>query len=410
MQRVDVVIVGGGVGGSALGGALAQRGLEVLILERTTEFEDRVRGEWMAPWGVAEAMSLGCYEALVASGGHHLKRHIAYDELAAPEDAAARTIPIDALHPGSPGPLCLEHVRMQNTLIALAAESGANVLRGVHDVTIQAGTSPRVSIRSASEVSDVACRMIVGADGRTSSVRRQLGIPLEEDPVDHLIAGLLIDQCEGWPEDLQAAGKAGDIAYLVFPQGRGQIRLYADFDLADRGRFAGADGAQKLLAAFDMPCVPHSEAIAKARPIGPCRTYPSQDAWTDRVTTEGVVLIGDAAGYNDPIIGQGLSITMRDARFVADLLTSRDPWREELFAPYADERRERMRRLRTVAAYTTRLYARFDESGLAGRRRAFDRIAKEPAKALLALAAFFGPENVPADYFRPGFLDELFGD
>ena len=38
------------------------------------------------------------------------------------------------------------------------------------------------------------------ADGRSSSVRRQLGIPLIEDPVDHLIAGLLIAHADGWPE------------------------------------------------------------------------------------------------------------------------------------------------------------------------------------------------------------------
>ena len=50
MGSVDVVIVGGGVGGSSLGAALAGSGLSVALLERTTSFEDRVRGEWIAPW------------------------------------------------------------------------------------------------------------------------------------------------------------------------------------------------------------------------------------------------------------------------------------------------------------------------------------------------------------------------
>ena len=61
MESFDVVIVGGGLGGSALGGYLANAGLDVLVLERLTEFSDRVRGEWMAPWGAAELKKLGLY-------------------------------------------------------------------------------------------------------------------------------------------------------------------------------------------------------------------------------------------------------------------------------------------------------------------------------------------------------------
>ena len=53
----------------------------MLILERLTEFADRVRGEWMAPWGAAELKRLGLYERFIAAGGHHLSRAINYDEL-----------------------------------------------------------------------------------------------------------------------------------------------------------------------------------------------------------------------------------------------------------------------------------------------------------------------------------------
>ena len=114
MGSVDVVIVGGGVGGSSLGAALAGSGLSVALLERTTSFEDRVRGEWIAPWGVAEAKRLGLYDLLIEKGGHHLSRHVAYDELTRPDDAEANALPIGILHPESPGPLCLEHVTMQH--------------------------------------------------------------------------------------------------------------------------------------------------------------------------------------------------------------------------------------------------------------------------------------------------------
>ena len=47
---------------------------------------------------------------------------------------------------------------------------------------------------------------------------------------------------------------------------------------------------------------------------------PGDDTWTDTPFAAGVVLVGDAAGHNDPIVGQGLSIALRDARMVRDLI------------------------------------------------------------------------------------------
>ena len=408
LNDVDVAVVGGGIGGSALGGFLARAGLRVLILEREIEFSDRVRGEWMAPWGVVELRRLGLYERFIAAGGHHLSRSIQYDELVAPAEAASRTVPINALLPGIPGPLCLEHVVMQNESLAQAIDSGARVLRGVSDVKVTAGARPRVTFVEDAEARSVDARLIVGADGRTSTVRRQLGLTLTEAPLDHLIAGLLVDGAEGWPEDLQAGGKVGDIHYLIFPQGGGQVRLYADFDARDRGRFAGPGGAEKMLSAFAMPCVPHSEAIAAARPAGPCRSYPSQDAWIDVPYVEGAVLIGDSAGYNDPIIGQGLSITLRDARIVGEILTTNDVWSVDRFAPYAEERRERLRRLRASAEFDTILNARFEPQDLERRARAIQRIKADPSLIMPLIAVYVGPENVDAEFFTDAFQSKVF--
>lgn len=52
-QSRDIVIVGGGVGGSALAAVLARQGLPVTVLERELVPIDRVRGEYVPPWGVA---------------------------------------------------------------------------------------------------------------------------------------------------------------------------------------------------------------------------------------------------------------------------------------------------------------------------------------------------------------------
>ncbi|MCH7743232.1 MAG: FAD-dependent monooxygenase [Proteobacteria bacterium] len=407
MDSADIVIVGGGIGGCSLGAKLASSGLTVLILERETEFHDRVRGEWMAPWGVKELMRLDLYDAVMASSGHHISRQISYDELATPEEAERQSIPLN-VYEGVEGPLTIEHVILQNTAITQAAESGCTVKRGVDKLDVTHGSDPRVRYQLNGESLECMCRLIVGADGRTSTVRRQVGLKLEEDPVDHLIVGLLIDNAHEWPEDLQSIGKVGDINYLIFPQGNGKIRLYADYDLANRNRFSGESGAANMLSLFNMACVPNSGAIANATPIGPCRSNPSQDAWVDNPWVEGVVLVGDAAGYNDPILGQGLSVTLRDARIVAEILVQKTEWHSDIFLPYGEERKERLRRLRLTAQYATTMNARFGDEAEATRARARQRIQENPELQTILFAAFLGPEAIDAKYFEPGFQEALF--
>jgi flavin-dependent dehydrogenase len=57
----DIITVGGGLGGVALAKVMAEHGVRVLVLEREKQFKDRVRGEGMFPWEVAEMQALGEY-------------------------------------------------------------------------------------------------------------------------------------------------------------------------------------------------------------------------------------------------------------------------------------------------------------------------------------------------------------
>ena len=45
MERYDLVIAGGGFGGSGLATVMSRAGYRCLVLEKTTEFVDRTKGE-----------------------------------------------------------------------------------------------------------------------------------------------------------------------------------------------------------------------------------------------------------------------------------------------------------------------------------------------------------------------------
>lgn len=406
-QAYDAVIIGGGIGGGALATALARAGKSVLVLEKSTVYRDRVRGEWMAPWGVAEAKRLGLYDALIAAGGHHLSTHRGYGDHLAPSEAEAAQLDMSALVPDVAGPLCLGHPKHCETVEQAARDAGATVLRGANITEVTLGRAPAVTYEHGGATHDARARIVVGADGRGSMVRKAAGIELRRNPTHHLIGGMLIESAHGWDASMQAIGSEGDAHYLVFPQGGGRIRLYLCYPQEQSARFAGAGGQRAFLDAFRLPSLPGSEHIAGATPAGPCASYPNEDAWTDEPYAEGAVLVGDSGGWNDPIIGQGLSITYRDVRLVSEIMLASDDWSPRAFAPYAEERAERLRRLRFSAALQSAIESEFGEDARARRRRVHDRRRADPTFILPALATMIGPDAIPPLAFEDALRERL---
>ena len=406
----DLVIVGGGIAGSALATVMTRAGKDVLVLEKSEVFEDRVRGEWISPWGVRETQRLGLYDALIRAGGHHLERHVTYDEGRPPEDAEADAMPLSMFFEGIPGPLCIGHPVHCQTLFDGARNAGAAMLRGVDVALVVPATTPAVTFSHQGESHTVRARLVVGADGRQSAVRDAAGIPLQQDKPHHWFAGMLVDRVDEWDDKLQAIGTEGDFGFLAFPQGEGHVRVYGSFPLSQRGRFSGPKGQYAFLEAFRLNCSPANRFIAEGQPAGPVLTYANNDTWTETPFAPGVLLIGDAAGWNDPIIGLGLSITYRDVRLVSDILKENDDWTPEIFAPYAEERAERMRRLRFAASLTSALDAEFGDAAKARRASYLERAAADPTLKIHGLAIMAGPEAVPPDFFTPEHRARVLGD
>lgn len=402
----DVVIVGGGIGGSALAWSLASEGLSILLLEKTLEHKDVVRGEWLAPWGVLEANTLGLTDIYMNEGAHRPLRHVNYSEFSTREASEAMTLDLTSI---PEAPLCLGHPRTCNLLNSIAVDSGVNYCRGITSLNVTPGAPPQVEFTLDGELHTVQPRWVIGADGRNGLVAKQIGCTKQQDPEHHLFSGMLVENAHDWPEDLQVIASGGDVHVLAFPQTEGRVRIYLGWPSEDRTRLVGPEGPANFLRSWEVDCVPHADAIVNSTPASPCIAYSNPDAWVDSPVREGVVLIGDAAGRNDPIIGQGLSITHRDVRVVRDAMLGESNWQTGMFDEYIAERTERMSRLRIIARISSIRDAAFGEAGKQLRHEIHERTLQNPDLAAPVTGAFLGPESLPAELYTDEFTEQIVG-
>jgi 2-polyprenyl-6-methoxyphenol hydroxylase-like FAD-dependent oxidoreductase len=403
MESPDVVIVGSGIAGGALARVLAAAGLQVLTLERQREYTDHVRGEILWPWGVRAARLLDVERTLLDAGATVVSRLDVYDERT-PDPLA---IDVGEALKGIEGSLNIAHPQACLALAEAARAAGVDVRRGVRNLRIETGELPRVRWREAEgKEHETSCRFVVGADGRRSSVRSQAGIELEVDPPAHLVAGMLVESVEGMDQEVNVIAREADLIFYSFPQLGGRSRLYFCYPTDQQTRFAGSEGPQRFLDTCELGCLDGVADWSSARPAGPCGTFPGEDSRTTSPLGRGIVLVGDAAGYENPLQGQGLSMALHDVLDVSEALLSAGLAKAELTG-YAERRinRKRLADLGTVLEVWT------NEGCIAQdpEERASRNEFIEGDEVLLALQACFmsGFDSLPQDLTHADLADRL---
>ena len=385
--QYDVVIVGGGVAGASLAGLLAREGLGVAVIEREAVFRDRVRGEGIHPWGVAEAERAGLLPVLQAAGANPLPVWQTYTNRKPDEpyhwadDSVGGHVEMGVYHPA-----------LQDASLQWAAEQGATVFRPATAVAGRVGKEPEVTLEADGRTTTLSARLLVGADGRYSRVRQWIGATTEKDPVHHRFGGGLLQGVQLDASSAHAGSYPGGRAYLL-PQGNGKARAYVVIS-PERLEEKQAQRPEQFIAV--CASVLPEGALEGVTPAGPVAFFPNADIWSSKLTAPGVVLIGDAAGANDPSVGNGLSLVYRDVRTLRDLLLSTGDW-DNATEEYARRRQQDLSVLRAHAQWLAKLTT--EEGPEADERR--QRVARarelDPTAGGFALIFARGPDGLVAD-------------
>lgn len=387
-METDVAVVGGGVAGASLAAVLAQAGLRVAIVEREARFRDRVRGESIHPWGVLEAARLGLLPVLQEAGGRELPLWQRYED----------RIPLEPYRwaedtPDGYGEWTVSHPALQETLLHHAVKQGARLLRPAKVRGLTRAGCPELEVQTAEQMIAIRCRLVVGADGAHSMTRRWLGARTKRDPVHHAIGGGLLDGVSLEESAAHQAFYPGGMV-MIFPQGAGRARAYIVCSSEQAAAFRGAHQARSFVRACAAPLPAGS--VDGAVPAGPIAFFPNADTWSSTIAGDDIVLIGDAAGANDPSQGHGLSLAFADARELRDLLMEERDWPSSL-AEFSARRAARFDVLRTHAQWTAQLITEVGPEADARRDRVARAREEDPTAGGFAAIYASGPVGLVAD-------------
>jgi len=392
-RSYDIITVGGGVAASALAKVMAERGAKVLVLERETQFKDRVRGEAIVPWGVAEANELGIGRLIKEKCGHDVHYIEAGMGLRDLRETTPQQLSL----------LSFPHQLMQEVLLAAAEQAGADVRRGVSVAQVEAGTDPAVVVNGQSR-ERISARLVVAADGRGSAVRKWSGFSVCEQNNDYFMAGVLLTNVNASPEIMHAVfnPELGTWTGLI-PQAEGRFRAYFTYPKTMGPRLQGESMLGPFIRESAKGYPPMADFCADARSIGPLASFDASDNWVEHPYHDGIALIGDATATSDPTYGQGLSFALRAARVLRDELTNNSDW-DAAGHRYAEHHHRSFHACHVVEGWMRTVFQDRSPEAAALRTRSMPLIAEDPSRVPDHILS--GPDLPVNEQVRARFFGE----
>lgn len=392
-RNYDIVTVGGGIAASSLAKAMAERGAKVLVLERERQFKDRVRGEAVVSWGVAEAEKLGICGLLKEKCAHDVPYIEAGTGL---RDLRTTTKPQLAM-------LSFQHQVMQETLLGAAEDAGAEVRRGVSAAQIECGAEPAVVVDGSSR-ERIRARLVVAADGRGSAARKWAGFSVCEQVNGYYMAGVLLTGVRASTETMYAVFNPELATWAgLIPQAGDRFRAYLTYPKSLGCRLQGEGMLDRFVSESVKTYAPLGDYYAEAKCIGPLASFEASDYWVEHPYRDGVALVGDAAATSDPTYGQGLSFALRAGRVLRDELSSDSDW-DAAGHRYAEQHGRWFRACHAVEGWVRTLFQDPGPEAAALRAKAMPQIAEDPTRVPDHI--FSGPDLPCDEHVRARFFCE----
>ncbi|GII02276.1 geranylgeranyl reductase family protein [Planobispora takensis] len=316
----DVIVVGAGPAGSTTAFHLAQAGLNVLLLEKTTFPREKVCGDGLTPRAVKQLIAMGIdinapgwvrNKGLRVVGGG-LRFELDWPELASyPDFGLVRT-----------------RQDFDEILAANAVRGGVRLLQGVN-VTApilddRSGHIVGVTAKKDGEEVSYRSRLVVAADGNSTRISLAMGLHKREDrPMGVAVRTYFTsprhddDYLETWLELWDGDQLMPGYGW-IFGVGDGTSNVGLGL-LNTSESFKGMD-YRDLLKRW-VKNMPSEWGYTEENMTTPIRGAALPMAFNRQPHyTRGLVLVGDAGGMINPFNGEGIAYAMETGRIAAETI------------------------------------------------------------------------------------------
>ncbi|MBS0249607.1 MAG: FAD-dependent monooxygenase [Proteobacteria bacterium] len=365
-QRLSALIAGGGIGGLATAIALAQRGIDVRVCERRTEFPDEGAGIQIGPNGTRILQQLGVAEFLAG-------KVASPDTLVVHDGATGRELtrlPLGSwLAKRHGSPYWTAHRRDLHSALRMRAESEPRITlsRATEIVSCRDEPNGIVAVNASGEA--LRASLLVAADGLWSTLRRSIaGQSAIPAPVGKT-AFRSVTTGENMPPELDRnavhiwLSPAAHAVHYPVTGGRDvALVVIADDPTLSEGwdAPAAADAVKDKIQSFAPSLRSLANSTLTWRQWSLYR-LPPLTHWT----SGRAALLGDAAHPMLPFLAQGAVMALEDAVTLASNIAPSNSDLEHGLWNYDQARRPRVSKVVESSMRNGRIYHMHGPSALA---------------------------------------------
>jgi geranylgeranyl reductase family protein len=320
LDEAEITVVGAGPAGSIAAFTLAERGHDVILIDKHSFPRDKACGDGLTSSAVAFLHEFGLEQVLV--GAQPIEAVRVFVDWRERESTT--------MHAGSSGrshhACCIPREQLDHALVELACAAGARLVQGYVTQPLQSDRSVvGVELTRGAGQLAIHARHVVAADGATSRLRRQLRGQLSQpETFAYAVRRYVRSDRQFTPAfEIYAPLPDGVMNYgygWVFPVGK-QVANVGIGYLSTRG-LPHPRSINELLDSFLTALQRYQgERMGNLDPIG--RAIGGSfggDFAAERCQREGVIFLGDAGQATDPITGEGIDQAMRSAHTAALIL------------------------------------------------------------------------------------------
>jgi 2-polyprenyl-6-methoxyphenol hydroxylase-like FAD-dependent oxidoreductase len=329
----DVIVVGARCAGSPLAMLLARRGYRVLLVDRATFPSDTISSHQVHQTGLARLKRWGLLDELVATGcplfataSFNMRVGVISGSLIPADDVAHICVP-------------RRHI-LDTILVRAAGKAGAEVREGYGLTGLVFDGDRVVGVRGIGpgghQVTERA-GLVVGADGRNSTVAKLAGAPKYRDDGAKTIQYYSYWSGADHPDPVIYTREDWGVA--VGPTHDGLLIMSMGTTRANLSQFRADLDAGYQERINTIPEL--ADRVAGSRREEPFRGLVDVPNFYRQSHGPGWALAGDAGYYRDPVTAQGISDAFRDADSLAEAIDTGLAGRVDLDQALAGYQRDR---------------------------------------------------------------------